>query len=314
MTAIQAHGLTKIYGPTRAVDDLSFTLTPGRVTGFLGANGAGKSTTIRMLLGMSRPSSGTATIDGVAYRELRHPLRRVGALVGPDVFHPGRSGREALRVIGRPAGIGAARVDEVLELVDLTSAARRRVGGYSTGMRQRLALAAALLGDPEALILDEPANGLDPEGVHRLRGLMRGLADQGRTVFVSSHLLAELAQSVDDVLIIHRGRALAHEPIGDLLTHTNAATLEDVFLGLTGTAQPAGTARIAGTPRIAGTAGTGTAGPSTAGRIAETSGGPTTGPTSVPLLPLLPPARAMTPVPTDAAAHADNDTTTTEQS
>jgi len=231
VSVIAAQGLTKRYGAVTAVDALSFELVPGRVTGFLGANGSGKSTTFRLLLGLARPTQGTITIGGLRYGQLADPLRQIGALVDPGVFHPGRSGRSALRVIARAARIPAARVDEVLTLTDLTSAAGRRVGGYSMGMRQRLALAAALLGDPETLVLDEPANGLDPEGVHWLRQLVRGLAAEGRTVFVSSHLLAELAHTVDDVLVINRGRLLAHEPLETLLTR--GANLEDVFLELT---------------------------------------------------------------------------------
>jgi ABC-2 type transport system ATP-binding protein len=232
---IELQGLTKRYGPITAVEDLTFSPAPGRVTGFVGANGAGKSTTIRMLLGLTRPDAGTATIDGKAYAELRDPLRTVGAMVDPNVFHPNRTGRNALRVIARAAEISDSRVDHVLALVGLTDAAHRRVGGYSMGMRQRLALAAALLGDPGAVVLDEPANGLDPHGVHWLRGLIRHLAADGRTVFVSSHLLAELAQTIDDVVIIAHGRLVAHEPMAALLERANGASLEDVFLNLTGT-------------------------------------------------------------------------------
>ena len=231
MSVIAAQGLTKRYGAVTAVDGLSFKLVPGRVTGFLGANGSGKSTTIRLLLGLARPARGAITIGGLRYGELSDPLRHIGALVDPGVFHPGRTGRSALRVIAKSARIPAARVDEVLALTGLTSAAGRRVGGYSTGMKQRLALAAALLGDPETLVLDEPANGLDPEGVHWLRQLIRSLAAEGRTVFVSSHLLAELAHTVDDVLVINRGHLLAHEPLETLLLR--GANLEDVFLELT---------------------------------------------------------------------------------
>lgn len=230
---IELHGLTKRYGPITAVEDLTFSPAPGRVTGFVGANGAGKSTTIRMLLGLTRPDSGTATIDGKAYAELRDPLRTVGAMVDPNVFHPNRTGRNALRVIARVAEISDSRVDHVLALVGLTDAAHRRVGGYSMGMRQRLALAAALLGEPGALVLDEPANGLDPHGVHWLRGLIRNLAAEGRTVFVSSHLLAELAQTIDDVVIIANGRLVAHEPMTALLERANGGSLEDVYLNLT---------------------------------------------------------------------------------
>ena len=233
MTRLQLTGLTKRYGHVTAVDDLTFSPVPGRVTGFVGNNGAGKSTSIRMLLGLTRPTAGTATVDGSPYADLRDPLRAVGALVDPNVFHPGRSGRNALRVLGRAAGVADSRVDEVLGLVDLSDAAGRRVGGYSLGMRQRLALAAALLGDPAALVLDEPANGLDPHGVHWLRQLIRDLAAEGRTVLVSSHLLAELAQTVDDVAVLDRGRLVTHQPMSDLLASAGGASLEDVFLGLT---------------------------------------------------------------------------------
>jgi ABC-2 type transport system ATP-binding protein len=232
---IELHGLTKRYGPITAVEDLTFSPAPGRVTGFVGANGAGKSTTIRMLLGLTRPDSGAATIDGKPYAELRDPLRTVGAMVDPNVFHPNRTGRDALRVIARAAEISDSRVDNVLALVGLTDAAHRRVGGYSMGMRQRLALAAALLGEPGAVVLDEPANGLDPHGVHWLRGLIRGLAAEGRTVFVSSHLLAELAQTIDDVVIIAHGRLVTHEPMTALLERANGGSLEDVYLNLTST-------------------------------------------------------------------------------
>ncbi|HSJ60622.1 MAG TPA: ATP-binding cassette domain-containing protein [Jiangellaceae bacterium] len=232
---IELHGLTKRYGPITAVEDLTFSPAPGRVTGFVGANGAGKSTTIRMLLGLTRPDAGAATIDGKAYAELRDPLRTVGAMVDPNVFHPNRTGRDALRVIARAAEISDSRVDNVLDRVGLTHAARRRVGGYSMGMRQRLALAAALLGEPGAVVLDEPANGLDPHGVHWLRGLIRGLAAEGRTVFVSSHLLAELAQTIDDVVIIAHGRLVTHEPMTALLGRANGGSLEDVYLNLTST-------------------------------------------------------------------------------
>jgi ABC-2 type transport system ATP-binding protein len=230
---IEFHNLTKRYGSLTVVDTLTFSPRPGRITGFVGANGAGKSTTIRMLLGLTRPSSGTATIDGRAYGELRDPLRSIGALVDPNIFHPRRTGRNALRVIARAADIPDARVDDVLTLVGLTNAARRRSGSYSTGMRQRLALAAALLGDPDTLVLDEPANGLDPEGVHWLRGLIKSLAAEGRTVFVSSHLLAELAQTIDDVVIIAHGRLITHEPVARLLTRADTASLEHAYLELT---------------------------------------------------------------------------------
>lgn len=232
---IEMRGLTKRYGPITAVENFTLSLAPGRVTGFVGANGAGKSTTMRMLLGLTRPDAGTATIDGNAYAELRNPLRTVGAMVDANVFHPKRTGRNALRVIARVAEISDGRVDHVLALVGLADAAHRRVGGYSMGMRQRLGLAAALLGDPGVVVLDEPANGLDPHGVHWLRGLIRDLAAEGRTVFVSSHLLAELAQTIDDVVIIADGRLVTHEPMAALFERTDGGSLEDVFLNLTST-------------------------------------------------------------------------------
>jgi len=231
MDGIAVHGVTKRYGRVVAVDNLTFSLEPGRVTGFVGRNGAGKTTTLRMLVGLTRPTRGIATISGIRYRELREPLRQVGALIDPNCFHPGRTGRNSLRAIARMAQIEDTRVGEVLELVDLGSAAGRRVGGYSLGMRQRLALAAALLGDPGTLILDEPANGLDPDGVRWLRSLIRGLGAQGRTVLISSHVLAELAQAVDDVMVIEKGRLVAHGPMAELTNR--GETLEDAFLRLT---------------------------------------------------------------------------------
>ena len=238
MSHISVRELTKTYGPVTAVDRLSFDLAPGRVTGFVGPNGAGKSTTIRILLGLARPTVGHAFIDGRPYAEIPDPLRAVGALVAPEGFHPGRRARDALRVIARPAGIPDARVDEVLDIVGLTDAAGRRVGGYSMGMRQRLGLAAALLGDPPTLVLDEPANGLDPYGVRWLRQLLRGLADQGRTVLVSSHLLAELGQTADDVVVIDRGHLVAHAPLSELVRDGSAGALEDAFLSLTTDVRP----------------------------------------------------------------------------
>jgi ABC-2 type transport system ATP-binding protein len=234
MEGIAVHSLTKRYGRVTAVDDLTFTLEPGRVTGFVGRNGAGKSTTLRILLGLTSATSGIATVGGRRYAELHDPLRHVGALIDPNCFHPGRTGRNALRAVARLGQIPSARVDEVLGLVDLTGAAGRRVGGYSLGMRQRLALAAALLGDPGTLVLDEPANGLDPDGVRWLRSLIRGLGDQGRSVLVSSHLLAELAQTVDDVIVIEQGHLVAHDRIA-ALAGTGNESLEDLFLRLTAT-------------------------------------------------------------------------------
>jgi ABC-2 type transport system ATP-binding protein len=236
MEGIAVHALTKRYGRITAVDDLTFTLEPGRVTGFVGRNGAGKTTTLRILLGLTSATSGTATVAGQRYADLRDPLRHVGALIDPGCFHPGRTGRNALRAVARLGRIPDTRVDEVLDLVDLTGAAGRRVGGYSLGMRQRLALAAALLGDPGTLVLDEPANGLDPDGVRWLRSLIRGLGEQGRSVLVSSHLLAELAQTVDEVIVIEQGRLVAHDRIA-ALAGTGTETLEDVFVRLTATAK-----------------------------------------------------------------------------
>ncbi len=203
---IEADGLTKTFGSFTAVNDLSFVVEPGRITGFLGPNGAGKTTTLRMLLGLVHPSAGTATIDGVPYRGLDDPLRVVGAALEATNFHPGRSGRDHLRVLAAAGGIPSHRVDELLELTGIPAAARKRAGEYSMGMRQRLALAAALLGDPRVLILDEPANGLDPEGIRWLRGFLRHLSDGGKTILISSHLLQEVQQTVDDILIIHNGQ------------------------------------------------------------------------------------------------------------
>jgi ABC-2 type transport system ATP-binding protein len=216
MAAISVQGLSKRFGDVLAVDQLDFGVDPGTVTGFLGPNGAGKTTTLRMLLGLVAPTSGTATIGGRPYRELADPVRRVGAVLEASGFHPGRTARDHLRVLATAAGLAPGRVDEVLEQTGLAAAGRRRVGGFSLGMRQRLGLAAALLGDPEVLVLDEPANGLDPEGVRWLRGLVRGLADQGRTVLVSSHVLAEVAQTVDQVVIIDRGRLVAQSTLAAL--------------------------------------------------------------------------------------------------
>ena len=222
---IEVHGLTKRYGSTVAVQDLSFTVTGGRVTGFLGPNGAGKSTTMRVVLGLVRPSAGTTTVLGLPYRELDRPEKRVGALLETFDAHPGRSGRNHLRVLALAGGIPRSRVDEVLALVELGQAGRRRVKGYSLGMRQRLGLAAALLGDPEVLVLDEPANGLDPQGIRWLRDFLRSLAAEGRTILVSSHVLAEVAQTVDDVVIIHRGRLVRQATIAEVEAMAARATL-----------------------------------------------------------------------------------------
>ena len=209
--------LTKQYATVAAVDDLSFTVEPGRVTGFLGPNGAGKTTTLRMVLGLARPSAGTATIAGMRYDQLVRPIRHVGAVLEGSAAHPGRTGRDHLRVICRAGGVPLKRADEVLALVGLTEAGGRPFKSYSLGMRQRLGIAAALIGNPGVLILDEPANGLDPEGIRWLRDLLRGLADEGRTILVSSHLLAEVQALADDVVIIARGRLVARGTVRSVL-------------------------------------------------------------------------------------------------
>jgi ABC-2 type transport system ATP-binding protein len=213
---IEVRNLTKRFGGFTAVDDLSFTVEPGRVTGFLGPNGAGKTTTLRMLLGLITPTSGSATIGGRNYRDIDSPMSVVGSALEATNFHPGRTGRNHLRVLADTMGVGAARVDEMLELVGIPAAARKRAGGYSMGMRQRLGLAAALLGDPEVLILDEPANGLDPEGIRWLRGFLRHLSSQGKTVLISSHMLQEVEQTVDDVVIISNGRLVKQGAMSEL--------------------------------------------------------------------------------------------------
>jgi len=215
-TRIEVRDLTKRFGSFTAVDSLSFTVEPGRITGFLGPNGAGKTTTLRMLLGLVRPSSGTATIGGLPYSEIATPLRVVGSALEATNFHPGRSGRNHLRVLADTAGVDSSRVDEMLEMVGIPAAARQRAGGYSMGMRQRLGLAAALLGDPQVLLLDEPANGLDPEGIRWLRTLLRHLSSQGKTILISSHMLSEVEQTVDDVIIIANGKFIQQGSVADL--------------------------------------------------------------------------------------------------
>ncbi len=214
---IQVRELTKRYGAVLAVDSLTFDVEPGRVTGFLGPNGAGKSTTMRAVLGLDRPTSGTALVHGRPYAALPEPLREVGAMLDPGAVHPGRTGRAHLRIAARTNGIPQRRVDEVVELAGLGGAARRRVGGYSLGMRQRLGIAAALLGDPGVLLFDEPVNGLDLDGVRWIRGLLRRLADEGRTVLVSSHLLGEVEQTADRLVVVGRGRLVADTTTQDLL-------------------------------------------------------------------------------------------------
>ncbi len=221
--AVVCESLTKRFGEVTAVDDLSFAIEPGTITGFLGPNGAGKTTTLRVLLGLAAPTRGTALIFGRPYAQLDDPARRVGAVLEATDFHPGRSGRDHLRTLGRAVGLPDARVDEVLALVELTDAANRRVKGYSLGMRQRLGLAAALLGDPELLVLDEPANGLDPEGVRWLREFLRGFSADGRSVLVSSHALAEVAQTVDQVIIISHGRLVVESSLDQLTARLGGA-------------------------------------------------------------------------------------------
>lgn len=213
---IEIRSLTKVFGAHRAVSELSFSAPAGKVTGFLGPNGAGKTTTFRCLLGLATPTSGTALIDGHPYRDLPSPRRRVGAVLEASGFHPSRTGRDHLRVVARGAGIDDTRIGPLLELVGLAGAADRRVGGYSLGMRQRLGLATAMLGDPTVVVLDEPANGLDPEGVSWVRRLLRAWADEGRTVLVSSHVLAEVAQVVDRVVVIRDGALVAETDVADL--------------------------------------------------------------------------------------------------
>ena len=216
--AIAVRGLTKRFGSVTAVDDLTFEVTPGRVTGFLGPNGAGKTTTLRMLLGLVSPTAGSAKILGRRYSDLEDPARQVGAVLEASNFHPARRARDHLRMIAMAGGFDVRRVDEVLGLVGLGDVGNRRAGGFSLGMRQRLELAGALLGDPGVLILDEPANGLDPQGIAWLRDLLRYLAGQGRSVLVSSHLLAEMAQTVDDVVILAQGRLVTQSPLAELTT------------------------------------------------------------------------------------------------
>ena len=215
---IEVSGLTKAFGRVRAVDGLGFSVRAGTVTGFIGPNGAGKTTTLRILLGLEAADAGAALVDGRPYARIERPARVVGAALELAGFHPGRSGRDHLRVLAPQAGASDRRCDEVLAMVGLTEAGRRRVGGYSLGMRQRLALAAALLGDPQVLVLDEPANGLDPEGVVWMRHFLRYLAEErGRTVLLSSHLLPEVQETVDDVVVIARGRLVHASPLTDLV-------------------------------------------------------------------------------------------------
>ena len=230
---IEARGLTKRFGARLAVDALSFDVRPGRVTGFLGPNGSGKSTTMRLILGLDHPDAGHAAIGGRRYRDLGWPLREVGALLEARAWHPGRTARSHLAALAASNGIGRRRVDEVLGMAGLAGVAGQRAGKFSLGMAQRLGIAAALLGDPPVLLLDEPVNGLDPAGIHWIRDLLRTMAAQGRTVFVSSHLISEMALMAEHVVVIGQGRLLAHAPVADLAG--GAPSLEDAFLRLTGT-------------------------------------------------------------------------------
>jgi ABC-2 type transport system ATP-binding protein len=222
---IEARGLTKRYGHQLAVDDLSFTVGPGAVTGFLGPNGAGKSTTMRMILGLDAPTSGTVTVNGKPYAQHSKPLQEVGALLEVKAVHPGRSARNHLLAMAATAGIGRSRVEEVIDMVGLAAVASRRVGTFSLGMGQRVGIASALLADPATLILDEPVNGLDPDGVHWIRTLLRGLADEGRTVFLSSHLMSEMALIADQVIIIGRGRLLRDQSLAQLTAEASAGVV-----------------------------------------------------------------------------------------
>ena len=222
---IEATGLTKHYGKTVAVDDLSFTVEPGRVTGFLGPNGAGKSTTMRMVLGLDTPTRGRVTVNGRDYRSLKQPLRVVGALLDAKWVHPNRSAHAHLHWLAKSNGIPLKRVDEVLELVGLTQVAKRRAGSYSLGMSQRLGIAGTLLGDPDVLLFDEPVNGLDPEGILWIRQFMHRLADEGKTVFVSSHLLSEMAQTAQDLIVIGRGRLIAQTSTAQFIKEATEDTV-----------------------------------------------------------------------------------------
>jgi ABC-2 type transport system ATP-binding protein len=229
---IEANGLTKRYGPTLAVDSLSFQVRPGVVTGFLGPNGSGKSTTMRMIIGLARPDDGEARVAGKQYRDLCWPLREVGTLLETRSFHPGRSARAHLAALAAGNAIPKWRVDEVLDLVGLSGAAGRRAGKFSLGMAQRLGIGSALLGDPGVLLLDEPVNGLDPEGIRWIRDLLKSLAAEGRTVLVSSHLISEIALTADRLVVIGRGRLLADTTVAEM--SASAPSLEEAFLKLTG--------------------------------------------------------------------------------
>ena len=225
--------LTKSYGKKTVVDDLSFELASGHVTGFVGPNGAGKSTTMRMMVGLARPDGGSVTYNGATYDELRDPARTVGVVLDARAMHPGRTARNHLLAMAAMSSLAEVRVEEVLHSVGLDTAADQRVGGYSLGMRQRLAIAGALLGDPEVLMLDEPANGLDPDGIRWLRTMLTGFAAEGRTVFVSSHFIAELATFAHDLVVVGNGRLITAEPLADTLARDRTQSLEDILLDLT---------------------------------------------------------------------------------
>jgi ABC-2 type transport system ATP-binding protein len=252
---VAAHGLTRRYGATLAVDGLSFELQPGAVTGFLGPNGSGKSTTMRLIMGLDYPDAGQVTIGGRPYRRLGWPLAEVGALLEARTFHPGRSARAHLLALAAAGGIARSRVSEVLGMVGLDSVAGRRAGMFSLGMAQRLGIAAALLGDPGVLLFDEPVNGLDPDGVRWIRNLMKSLAAEGRTVFVSSHLISEMALTADRLIVIGRGRLLANTTVTELAAR-GGGSLEDAFFGLTGESVEFRTgAEASGYPEASGYAG-----------------------------------------------------------
>ena len=241
MTSIEVAGVRKRYGGTTALDGMTFTARPGRVTGFIGPNGAGKSTTMRIILGLHRADAGHALVCGKPYRSLRHPLRSLGSLLDASALHPARSGRNHLLWLAQTQGLGTHRVDQVIEQVGLTSAGRRAAGGYSLGMRQRLGIAAALLGDPPTIMLDEPFNGMDPEGIVWLRGFLRALASEGRAVLVSSHLMGALEDMADHVVVVGRGRVIADSGVAALIAAVSGdrgrrATLEEAYLELTGEA------------------------------------------------------------------------------
>lgn len=267
--AVQVRGLTKRFGKVLAVDDVSFDLPTGRVVGFLGPNGAGKSTTMRMMVGLTAPTSGSSLVEGREFHDLADPARTVGSIVDGVDYHPGRRAIQELQISARAAGIPRERCQEVLELVGLAAASRKRVGEFSLGMRQRLGLAQALLGDPRILLLDEPANGLDPEGIHWVRQLLRHLADEGRAVLVSSHLLTEVSRLADEVLVIRKGRIVAHAPVAELTNRGNVISVSSLDDEALGTALKAAGAGVTGPPGELAVTGVDA---STVGKVALTAG------------------------------------------